>query len=51
MSAHELARWIAYYRRLAREQAEAEADRKGKAEAERLSRQMGGVHPSAASQW
>jgi hypothetical protein len=43
MSAHELAYWMAYFRRQKREQDEAEADRKGKADAQRLSRQMGGV--------
>lgn len=43
MSAHEFAYWIAYYRRLDREQKEAAADAKGKADALRLSQQMGGV--------
>jgi hypothetical protein len=43
MSAHELAGWAAYYRREKRERDEAAADAKGKADAQRLSRQMGGV--------
>lgn len=44
MSAHELAYWMGYFRRQQREQAEAAADAKGKADALRLSRQMGGIH-------
>lgn len=43
MSAHEFAYWIAYYRRQKREQDEAAADAKDKADALQLSRQMGGV--------
>lgn len=43
MSAHEFAGWQAYYRRQHREQEEAAADAKGKADAQRLSRQLGGV--------
>lgn len=43
MSAHEFAYWIAYFRREKREQEQAQADAKGKADAQQLSRQMGGV--------
>lgn len=43
MSAREFAYWIAYYRREHREQEDAAADAKGKAEAQKLSRQLNGI--------
>lgn len=43
MSTRELTYWLAYYRREQREREEAQADAKGKAEAQKLSRQMSGI--------